>query len=77
MDKFERQFETLDVQTAQMEDTMSSTTTLTTPQVIHALAYYNDCTVGHKYTDIVVVLPLLTLWCVLGSSRFSDDGNGG
>ncbi|KAL2095173.1 hypothetical protein ACEWY4_009892 [Coilia grayii] len=32
MDKFERQFETLDVQTAQMEDTMSSTTTLTTPQ---------------------------------------------
>lgn len=33
MDKFEHQFETLDVQTAQMEDTMSSTTTLTTPQV--------------------------------------------
>lgn len=33
MDKFENQFETLDVQTAQMEDTMSSTTTLTTPQV--------------------------------------------
>lgn len=33
MDKFERQFETLDVQTAHMEDTMSSTTTLTTPQV--------------------------------------------
>ncbi|XP_062392856.1 charged multivesicular body protein 1b-like [Sardina pilchardus] len=32
MDKFERQFETLDVQTAQMEDTMSSSTTLTTPQ---------------------------------------------
>uniref|UniRef100_A0A3P9HAK4 Charged multivesicular body protein 1B n=1 Tax=Oryzias latipes TaxID=8090 RepID=A0A3P9HAK4_ORYLA len=34
MDKFEHQFETLDVQTAQMEDTMSSTTTLTTPQVL-------------------------------------------
>lgn len=34
MDKFERQFETLDVQTAHMEDTMSSTTTLTTPQVL-------------------------------------------
>ncbi|XP_034034616.1 charged multivesicular body protein 1b [Thalassophryne amazonica] len=32
MDKFEHQFETLDVQTAQMEDTMSNTTTLTTPQ---------------------------------------------
>lgn len=37
MDKFENQFETLDVQTAQMEDTMGSTTTLTTPQVISAL----------------------------------------
>lgn len=32
MDKFESQFETLDVQTAQMEDTMGNTTTLTTPQ---------------------------------------------
>ncbi|XP_062380458.1 charged multivesicular body protein 1B1 [Sardina pilchardus] len=32
MDKFEHQFETLDVQTAQMEDTMGNTTTLTTPQ---------------------------------------------
>ncbi|XP_068187117.1 charged multivesicular body protein 1b [Antennarius striatus] len=32
MDKFEHQFETLDVQSAQMEDTMSNTTTLTTPQ---------------------------------------------
>ncbi|XP_042354911.1 charged multivesicular body protein 1b [Plectropomus leopardus] len=32
MDTFERQFETLDVQTAHMEDTMSNTTTLTTPQ---------------------------------------------
>uniref|UniRef100_A0A8C7I2H6 Charged multivesicular body protein 1B n=3 Tax=Oncorhynchus TaxID=8016 RepID=A0A8C7I2H6_ONCKI len=40
---FEHQFETLDVQTAQMEDTMSSTTTLTTPQnqvdsLMHELA---------------------------------------
>lgn len=33
MDRFEHQFETLDVQTQQMEDTMSNTTTLTTPQV--------------------------------------------
>ncbi|NWH87729.1 CHM1B protein, partial [Aegithalos caudatus] len=32
MDKFEHQFETLDVQTQQIEDTMSNTTTLTTPQ---------------------------------------------
>lgn len=37
MDKFENQFETLDVQTAQMEDTMGNTTTLTTPQVISAV----------------------------------------
>lgn len=41
MDKFEHQFETLDVQTAQMEDTMSNTTTLTTPQVY----LYTFCTV--------------------------------
>lgn len=34
MDKFENQFETLDVQTAQMEDTIGSTTTLITPQVM-------------------------------------------
>lgn len=33
MDKFEQQFESLDVQTGIMEDTMSSSTTLTTPQV--------------------------------------------
>ncbi|XP_077920152.1 charged multivesicular body protein 1B2-like, partial [Halichoerus grypus] len=32
MDKFEHQFETLDVQTQQMEDTMSSSTTLTMSQ---------------------------------------------
>ncbi|NWW36150.1 CHM1B protein, partial [Panurus biarmicus] len=32
MDKFEHQFETLDVQTQQMEDTMSTPPTLTTPQ---------------------------------------------
>lgn len=37
MDKFENQFETLDVQTAQMEDTMGNTTTLTTPQVTNTL----------------------------------------
>ena len=33
MDKFESQFETMDVQTAHMEETMGNTTTLTTPQV--------------------------------------------
>ncbi|KAK2101597.1 Charged multivesicular body protein 1b [Saguinus oedipus] len=32
MDKFEHRFETLDIQTQQMKDTMSSSTTLTTPQ---------------------------------------------
>lgn len=42
MDKFEHQFETLDVQTAHMEDAMSSTTTLTTPQVhFNALLLYH------------------------------------
>uniref|UniRef100_A0AAR2LHT6 Uncharacterized protein n=1 Tax=Pygocentrus nattereri TaxID=42514 RepID=A0AAR2LHT6_PYGNA len=38
MDKFECQFETLDVQTAQMEDTMGNSTTLTTPQVLQPIA---------------------------------------
>ncbi|KAM6983409.1 charged multivesicular body protein 1b [Tautogolabrus adspersus] len=43
MDKFEHQFETLDVQTGLMEDTMSSSTTLSTPQnqvdsLMHELA---------------------------------------
>lgn len=42
MDKFEHQFETLDVQTAQMEDTMSSTTTLTTPQVSSSALLFQD-----------------------------------
>ena len=32
MDKFEQQFEDLDVQTATMEGAMSSTTAMTTPQ---------------------------------------------
>lgn len=63
MEKFERQFETLDVQTAQMEDTMSSTTTLTTPQVIHIFAYYNDRSVGQIYTDIVVFSVCDTVLC--------------
>lgn len=33
MNKFKHQFETLDIQTQQMEDKMSSSTTLITPQV--------------------------------------------
>lgn len=33
MDKFEKQFEDLDVQSSYMENTMSSTTTVSTPQV--------------------------------------------
>lgn len=32
MDKFEQQFEDLDVQSSYMENSMSNTTTLTTPQ---------------------------------------------
>jgi charged multivesicular body protein 1 len=34
MDKFEKQFEDLDVQSAAMDNAMSNTTTLTVPQVI-------------------------------------------
>lgn len=41
MDKFEQQFETLDVQTAQMEDTMGNTTTISTPQVLHAANHFD------------------------------------
>jgi charged multivesicular body protein 1 len=33
MDKFEKQFEDLDVQTEYMENSMGQTTALTTPQV--------------------------------------------
>ena len=33
MDKFEKQFEQLDVQTQVMDETMSASTTLTVPQV--------------------------------------------
>ena len=33
MDKFEKQFEQLDVQTQVMDETMSAPTTLTVPQV--------------------------------------------
>lgn len=35
MDKFEKQFEQLDVQTQVMDETMSASTTLTIPQVAH------------------------------------------
>ena len=34
MDKFEKQFENLDVQTGYMETAMGDTTTLTVPQVV-------------------------------------------
>ncbi|KAI8514313.1 Charged multivesicular body protein 1b [Branchiostoma belcheri] len=44
MDKFERQFEDLDVQSAQMEDAMSGTTTLNVPtdQVDHLMHQVAD-----------------------------------
>ncbi|KAI8503797.1 Charged multivesicular body protein 1b [Branchiostoma belcheri] len=44
MDKFERQFEDLDVQSAQMEDAMSGTTTLnvSTDQVDHLMRQVAD-----------------------------------
>lgn len=62
MDKFERQFETLDVQTAQMEDTMSSSTTLTTPQVLDTITDF--------ILQDVVFLPHMHSrgpWCVFQS----------
>lgn len=37
MDKFEQQFENLDVQSSYMETAMSDTTTLTVPQVGHVV----------------------------------------
>ena len=40
MDKFERQFEHLDVQTQTMEEAMSGVTTLTVPEVGCWLYYY-------------------------------------
>lgn len=39
MDKFERQFEHLDVQTQTMEEAMSGVTTLTVPEVDEYLSY--------------------------------------
>lgn len=57
MDKFEHQFETLDVQTAQMEDTMSNTTTLTTPQVCSET--FITVLYSFKYKHVHYLLPLL------------------
>ena len=39
MDKFEKQFEDLDVQTTSMENAMSNTTTLTVPQVSYSFIF--------------------------------------
>ena len=39
MDKFERQFEHLDVQTQTMEEAMSGVTTLTVPEVL----FFRSC----------------------------------
>ena len=47
MDKFEKQFEDLDVQSQAMDDAMSSTTTLTVPQV------------GKKLIDVVLSLNVM------------------
>lgn len=49
MDKFEQQFEHLDVQSSYMENAMSDTTTLTVPQVrLIFITFYN-------YSEIVQV----------------------
>ncbi|KAG2463553.1 ITM2A protein, partial [Polypterus senegalus] len=61
MDKFEHQFETLDVQTAQMEDTMSSTTTLTTPQDPETAAVYtNENSTGRCLLTLLGLAFILT-----------------
>ena len=63
MDKFESQFETLDVQTAQMEDTMGNTTTLTTPQVMSTAflqAYRASSVDTHESLNL-----LTTHYCLL------------
>lgn len=76
MDKFEHQFETLDVQTAHMEDTMSSTTTLTTPQVLYI------CPPTLIFLVVVwrcvwnINTFTLNLLCVSDSSRFIAAWNG-
>lgn len=43
MEKFEKQFEDLDVQSAAMDNAMSSTTTLTSPQVTELCKTNNFC----------------------------------
>lgn len=58
MDRFEHQFETLDVQTQQMEDTMSNTTTLTTPQV--RIIFFFEATILNYVSEL------------LGNVRFSS-----
>lgn len=67
MDKFEHQFETLDVQTAHMEDTMSSTTTLTTPQVLWSAQLVHLFVVRWRFRNINFFT--VHLLCVSESSR--------
>jgi len=42
MEKFEKQFEQLDVQTQVMDETMSSSTTLSVPQVRYYSCFIRD-----------------------------------
>lgn len=84
MDKFEHQFETLDVQTQQMEDTMSSTTTLTTPQVRivsllritfsnHSTSKYNDGFFEPKSPlecEVNMVYPKMQVWSYKSAPGF-------
>ncbi|KAB1253484.1 Charged multivesicular body protein 1b-2 [Camelus dromedarius] len=63
MDKFEQQFETLDVQTQQMEDTMSSTTTLTTPQnQVDMLLQEMADEAGRRHIVISNKCTLISIW---------------
>lgn len=56
MDKFEKQFEDLDVQSSYMENTMSSTTTVTVPQndVEHLMQQVAD-EAGYVYSFLISI----------------------
>lgn len=55
MDKFEKQFEQLDVQTQVMDETMSASTTLTVPQVGHTCILYGLVHVLLKCTFVFLL----------------------
>lgn len=60
MDKFEKQFEDLDVQSSYMESAMSNTTTMTTPQsdvdsLLHEVADEAGYVISHLNVLILII----------------------